>query len=341
MKALQLDISDSFPEEIFDSDSVSEPEIEEAVFSGIPQPESGTARALKICVAVSLILHLAAFMGLPRMMTSAPSKQMVRPEETVTKVRLIEPQPQVTKDEPPPEKPSAISDRNHTAEIERIPKIIPAPQQAPIGKTEPMDQQKLASLPPAAPEDTVDQKEPAPKEPPKTKPGTREKAPDKPKTTKPAETEKKRSSKNHKVDLRPTAEDMAKGLVASGSPDYFPEGNQDEVVVDINTKEDKFFSYLQHLKTKIQGAWVYPSAAARSGLGGSLQLEFAIANSGQLLQVNLLDSSGHTILDESAMKAIKTAAPFFPFPARMKAKRLRIRANFIYVTSSSFFRNML
>jgi protein TonB len=114
----------------------------------------------------------------------------------------------------------------------------------------------------------------------------------------------------------------------------------EEAVVDINTREDRFFSYLMHLKQKIQGVWVYPQVAARSGLGGSLTVEFSIAKTGDLIAVNLLDSSGHAILDESAMKAIKTAAPYHPFPERLKAQRLRIRANFIYVTSS-FFRSIM
>jgi len=40
------------------------------------------------------------------------------------------------------------------------------------------------------------------------------------------------------------------------------------------------------------------------------------------------------------MKAVKTAAPYYPFPERMRAKRLRIRANFIYVTGG-FFRSVM
>jgi len=94
------------------------------------------------------------------------------------------------------------------------------------------------------------------------------------------------------------------------------------------------------LKQKIQGVWVYPSVAAKSGLGGALAVEFAISKDGELLYVNLLDSSGHAILDESAIKAIRTAAPYFPFPERMKAKRLKIRANFIYITGN-YFRSIM
>jgi protein TonB len=143
------------------------------------------------------------------------------------------------------------------------------------------------------------------------------------------------------IDLRPTPQEIARGLSqAPGSTDFFPDGDVEEAVVDINTREDKFYSYMLHLKKKIEGVWVYPSSAAKSGLGGTLAVEFSIAKDGQLLYVNLLDSSGHTILDESAMRAIKSAAPYFPFPPRLQAKRLKIRANFIYVTSN-YLRNIM
>jgi protein TonB len=140
------------------------------------------------------------------------------------------------------------------------------------------------------------------------------------------------------VDLRPNAAEIARGSFGGGAD--FLQGEADEIVLDINTKEDRFSSYLVHLKQKIQGVWIYPSGAAKAGLGGGLTVEFSIDKSGELLYVNLLDSSGHTILDESAVKAIRTAAPYNPFPARMKAKKLRIRANFIYVTQN-FFRNIM
>ena len=134
---------------------------------------------------------------------------------------------------------------------------------------------------------------------------------------------------------------MAKALAGpQGSPGFYPEGTPDEPVIDINTRDDKFFSYLMHLKRKIERVWVYPRAAAISGLGGQLYAEFLIASNGELLGTNLLDSSGHAILDESAMRAIRTAAPYHPFPPQFTAKRLRIRARFIYFTENYFGRKM-
>jgi protein TonB len=320
---------------------------------GIDTP--GRESFLKYCLIASLLLHLALFVAIPRLMEVAPEKKsLLKPGETVRSVRLVEPPQEEKKPEPPPEQASAISDRDHTAIKERIPKAPPMstppmaaaspPPEPPLGKIEP--QQKMASLaPPLAPERFVKSKE-DPKE--KKSPEKAEDREDKnkvarTKTTEPEPKPKKRESTPNKrpADLMPTPQDFANALrSARSSPDFFPDGDVEEAVVDINTREDRFFSYLMHLKRKIQGVWVYPQVAARSGLGGSLTVEFSIAKTGDLIAVNLLDSSGHAILDESAMKAIKSAAPYHPFPERLRAQRLRIRANFVYVTSS-FFRSIM
>ncbi len=311
------------------------------------EPESVLAvhkdTILKYCIIASCVLHIVLFIAIPRMAKLTPAKSLLRAGEKVTPVRLVESPPEPKKREPPPLKASAISDRNHTALRQRLPKMLPAPT-PPLGKMEPL-QQKLAALPPpAVPEDLVKPKE--------------EKRPKEENLKHPApakhtyQNRLKRTDsidqhnlpKPHRrvnVDLRPTPEDIRRGLSPSGgSPDFFPKGDADEAVVDINTRDDKFFSYLLQLKRKIQAVWTYPSAAARAGIGGSLTLEFSIAKTGQLLGVNLLDSSGHTILDESAMSAIKNAAPYYPFPPRLHAKRLRVRANFIYVTGN-FVRSIM
>ncbi len=300
-------------------------------------------KILKYCIVASCVLHIVLFTALPHMAGLAPTQSLLKPGEKVTPVRLVEPPAEEKKPEPPPLQASAISDRDHTALRERIPKAPPSPT-PPLPRMEPVQQQMASLPPPMAPHDLVKPKEETPPKEDNNKPSAVEKPAPKNhvKHTNPADQHaKQKSLPNPKPDLRPTMQDMARGLSApGGSPDFFPEGDIDEAVLDINTRDDRFVPYLLHLKRKIQGVWVYPSVAARSGLGGSLTVEFSIARTGELLGVNLLDSSGHTVLDESAMRAIKDAAPYFPFPDRMRAKRLRIKANFIYVTSN-YFRSIM
>ena len=305
--------------------------------------------ALKYCIIASVILHVLFFFVLTRAFTDSAKGAVPRPRGQVTQVRLIEPTSPPKKEEPPPKQSSAISDRNHTAVKPRLPKKPPLPT-APIGRKVPLPQRFAALKPPMAPEELVTKpREEKPRVKPeqertnKTERARKDKTQKQPSRKRPTARKppRKRDLRNLDVDIAPTPAEIARGLAPhSGSPNFYPEGDEDEVVVDINTRENKFFSYLLHLKKKIQGVWVYPSSAARAGIGGSLTLEFSVASNGQLLFVNLLDSSGHAILDQSAMQAIETAAPYFPFPPRMKAKRLRIRANFNYVTGD-FFRRIL
>ncbi len=301
-----------------------------------------TERMLKYCIIVALLLHLLLFFIVTRVVGLQPAHSLLRPGEKITQVRLVEPQDSWKKSEPPPKQAAAMSDRDHTALKQRLPKM-PLPPKPPIGSMQEPSKRMASLAPPLAPEDLIKKKAEAPEE--QTKKSIQEEKVQKKVETVEKEsrsTDSKPKDRRKKIDLRPTPGEMAKGLsrTFSGPTDFFPNGDIDEAVVDINTREDKFFSYMLQLKRKIQGVWVYPAAAAQSGIGGSLAVEFSIAKNGELLFVNLLDSSGHSILDESAVKAIKAAAPFYPFPPRLHAKRLRIRANFIYVTSS-FLRNIM
>ncbi|MGC8658966.1 MAG: energy transducer TonB [Desulfomonilaceae bacterium] len=299
-------------------------------------------RVLKYCLLVALLLHLLLFFVVTRVIGLQPSHSLLRPGEKVTQVRLVEPEDSWKKNEAPPKQAAAMSDRDHTALKQRLPKM-PIPPKPPIGAMQEPPKRMASLAPPMAPEDLIKKKAETPEDQ-KTKSIQDERVQKKVETVEKenGSTDTKSKNRRKKIDLRPTPREMAQGLsrTFSGPRDFFPDGDVDEAVVDINTREDKFFSYMLQLKRKIQGVWVYPAAAAQSGIGGSLAVEFSIAKNGELLYVNLLDSSGHSILDESAVKAIKAAAPFYPFPPRLHAKKLRIRANFIYVTSS-FLRNIM
>lgn len=330
------------------SDFESEPEIEFSSNSYRSLENSKLEKIFKYCVIVALIVHFSLIAAIPLLQSLVTPSSFLKPGEKVTQVRLVEPQEQEKPVEPPPKEASAISDRDHTALKERLPKIPPAPK-APLGQMDAHDQRMASLMPPAAPENPIKPKKESPeKETPEEEARKKPSVERNPNINKKPEKEPSQqqarpdSVKKKNIDLRPTQQELAKGMSRTmpGSTDFFPDGDVEEAVVDINTREDKFYSYMLHLKKKIEGVWVYPSTAAKSGLGGSLAVEFSIAKDGQLLYVNLLDSSGHTILDESALRAIRSAAPYFPFPPRLQAKRLKIRANFIYITSN-YLRNIM
>jgi periplasmic protein TonB len=78
--------------------------------------------------------------------------------------------------------------------------------------------------------------------------------------------------------------------------------------------------YLQSWRRKVEtvGNLNYPEEARRDQLYGSLRLLVAITPDGALKEVRILDSSGHKVLDDAALRIVRMAAPFAPFPDEMR-----------------------
>lgn len=103
-----------------------------------------------------------------------------------------------------------------------------------------------------------------------------------------------------------------------------------EDTVDWNTTEYKYLSYFLKLKRQIDGVWNYPKASKINREQGELLLIFTISSNGKLEDVKLLETSGYPRLDNEALRAIRVAAPYIPFPKVWKLERLNIKAGFIY-----------
>lgn len=104
----------------------------------------------------------------------------------------------------------------------------------------------------------------------------------------------------------------------------------DEEDVSLDTTETEYASYFARIKHQIERVWMYPNEAAQRGISGKLTLRFRISRDGNLLSARVVDQSGHEILDFAAIKAVKEAAPFYPFPVNIKKDKLSILATFIY-----------
>ena len=104
----------------------------------------------------------------------------------------------------------------------------------------------------------------------------------------------------------------------------------DDEPISLDTKEAKYASYFARIKQQIQRVWVYPSQGTKRTLSGELTLKFEISKDGNLLSLRLINSSGSNILDANAVKAVRGAAPYYPFPITITKKRLSILATFVY-----------
>jgi protein TonB len=131
-------------------------------------------------------------------------------------------------------------------------------------------------------------------------------------------------------DLLPDGNDVARLDIPYGttSPDV-----KEEETVSLNTQEFKYYAYFSHIKRHIEMAWNYPLEAQKNQWEGRLSLTFVVESDGTVSDIILVHSSGHEILDEAAIKAIKFASPFNPIPESIGVKRLRINASFEYIAS--------
>ncbi len=109
-----------------------------------------------------------------------------------------------------------------------------------------------------------------------------------------------------------------------------PPVNLKEATISLDTKDSTYHPYTRVIKEMILTHWVYPLSAQRDLIQGKLLIVFRLDTGGNLLDCNIARSSGHEILDTQALKAIRSADPFPPFPEDIKVQSLNINASFAY-----------
>jgi TonB family protein len=107
----------------------------------------------------------------------------------------------------------------------------------------------------------------------------------------------------------------------------------------LNTTELRYQKYLMNMKTRIELYWEFPVLAVRNGWQGNLQINFTINEDGTLGGINIANSSGYPVLDDSARTALKLAAPLPPFPENFDIKQIKINAHFEYKINFAPLRN--
>lgn len=100
-----------------------------------------------------------------------------------------------------------------------------------------------------------------------------------------------------------------------------------ELWIAADTRESDVAVYLDSWRRKIErvGTINFPAVARREKFSGTPVIEVTIGADGKLLQTVIRRSSGHAEIDEAAMRILKLAAPFDPFPSDLSAKHDEIR----------------
>lgn len=107
--------------------------------------------------------------------------------------------------------------------------------------------------------------------------------------------------------------------------------------ITFDTKEMMYYGYMQRLRESIEGVWAYPPEAAQKGIYGDLLIEFVIKKDGSLGSVKVLRTSGHPLLDEAALKALRKAEPYWPLPESWGMGALSVKGHFIYTLYGEYY----
>ena len=87
-------------------------------------------------------------------------------------------------------------------------------------------------------------------------------------------------------------------------------------LTSVSTKSADEAGYLNMWRQKVErvGNANYPA----SGVYGNLRMLVILSHDGTLQEVRILESSGHRVLDNAAMRIVRLAAPYQAFPVEMR-----------------------
>lgn len=88
----------------------------------------------------------------------------------------------------------------------------------------------------------------------------------------------------------------------------------------VSAREDAWAGYIARFRERVElaGNADYPAEARARGLQGEVRLLVALLPDGRVQRIELLQSSGHAVLDRAAQASVRAAQPFGRFPAAVR-----------------------
>lgn len=149
----------------------------------------------------------------------------------------------------------------------------------------------------------------------------------------------KRQEQPDLAKLFPSSGKMAR-IEESYRKKYGPEVEDGETTF-LNTDDILFGSFLRRFETAVYGVWRYPQEAARQGIQGVTPVRITFNRKGEVINVQLLESSGSSILDQEVLRALKEIGRIGSFPRGYTKETFKLIAFFQYISGSSGFRGSL
>lgn len=133
--------------------------------------------------------------------------------------------------------------------------------------------------------------------------------------------------------LMPRSDEMAQ-QVQAGYQDYVSDEAEVGERVDLNTTNFRYLGYFTTIRKAFELVWTYPAEAVQRGLQGEVKVEFTILRDGRVGRIKIVSTSGHKVLDDAVVEALKLASPFSPLPEGMNKDRLTVVGSFRYVLTN-------
>ena len=278
-----------------------------------PPPTLRSSRSFTPALLLSVILHTLLLLGLG--LTIALPR--VRPDFTSTLDVVLLHRPSIQS----PKRADYLSDANQTGKVPRQTEQ-PTPKASPPASTEKEQ--------PAAPQ--PEQQKPEQQKPPPKTVGAVRSSPKHQPVSQPIRERARPTPPDAPPQEEPSVLPSAAQLINSGlkmaSIDSTPAGAlayehlPREKFVSARTREHKYAAYMDAWRIKVEaiGNLNYPEQARRQGLTGELVLDVALKQDGSVKYMTVLRSSGSSILDEAALRIVRLADPFAPFPEAIRAE---------------------
>ena len=103
----------------------------------------------------------------------------------------------------------------------------------------------------------------------------------------------------------------------------------------LNTEDIQFGSFLRRFENSVYGVWRYPEEAARKGISGITPVKITFNRQGEVVHVELLESSGAKILDDEVLRTLKSIGPVGSLPKGYEKDEFHLIAFFQYGIGST------
>jgi protein TonB len=261
---------------------------------------------------LAVALHAVVILGVG--FTPETHEPEMQPRQNL-RVVLVRPRPKQEKEEDPTELLAQVNNLGSGDSVETEPADVPAPDA-------PLQEKNAPTVLPPPPAPAVPSKPAAPTErktpPAKKAVATTQKSSARKPVAQPAPSPKSNAKKrvtaaqllaSRSAEIARLTDELERKTVTYAQ-------RPRRKAISASTTEYKYAAYLEAWRRKVEriGNLNYPDEARRKRLFGDLLLHVAVRADGSVERVRILHSSGHKVLDDSAIRIVKLAAPFAPFP---------------------------